>query len=336
MKLSVVVPVYNVEKYLKECIDSILAQTLKPLEIILVDDGSKDKSGQICDEYEKEYSCIKVIHKKNAGLGMARNTGIENSTGDYIIFIDSDDYIDSDYFEQMARIFEKEKCDTCKTSFRRVDIDGKFVMDLKTELDNFKGNEIKEKLIPRLIGSAPDKKDSLPMSSCCTIYSLKIIKENNLRFVSERVWISEDTLFNIEYYLKANFVIVSEYIGYNYRINQNSLTTKYMPQRFSKCIDMYNKEKEILETKNIYNLCRYRLDRQFFNYIQMCFGQLSRDVSGLDKKDIKYEMKKICNNELVKNIVNNYPVKYLGIKQKMFVFFVRKCMCNILYLYYCR
>lgn len=102
-ELTVVVPVYNVEKYLGKCIDSILDQTLAVDEIILVDDGSKDKSGEIADEYAARYENIKVIHQKNGGLSAARNTGIDAATKEYIAFVDSDDYIDSAMYERLCK-----------------------------------------------------------------------------------------------------------------------------------------------------------------------------------------------------------------------------------------
>ena len=92
--ISIIIPVYNVEKYLKECVDSVRKQTYKNLEIILIDDGSKDNSGKLCDELAKEDNRIKVIHKENGGLSDARNVGIENATGEYIQFIDSDDFVE--------------------------------------------------------------------------------------------------------------------------------------------------------------------------------------------------------------------------------------------------
>ena len=101
VKVSVIVPVYNVEKYLDRCLDSIINQTLNEIEIILVDDGSTDSSGEKCDEYKKKDLRIKVIHKKNKGLGYARNSGLEVATGKYIAFVDSDDYIDRRMFESL-------------------------------------------------------------------------------------------------------------------------------------------------------------------------------------------------------------------------------------------
>ena len=103
-ELTVVIPVYNVEKYLSKCIESILNQTLPVDEIILVDDGSKDRSGEIADEYAAKYNNIKVIHQENGGLSAARNTGIDAATKEYIAFVDSDDYIDSIMYERLISL----------------------------------------------------------------------------------------------------------------------------------------------------------------------------------------------------------------------------------------
>ena len=110
-KISVIVPVYNVERYLKRCIESIINQTYKDLEIILVDDGSTDSSGNICDEYKKIDKRISVIHKKNGGLSDARNEGLKVVTGTYIAFVDSDDFLDLDMYEYMQKNIEKENAD---------------------------------------------------------------------------------------------------------------------------------------------------------------------------------------------------------------------------------
>ena len=101
-KISVIVPIYNTEKYLKRCFDSILSSTYENLEVILVDDGSPDNSGKICDEYAARDSRIRVIHKKNGGLSSARNAGLDIATGDYVTFVDSDDYIASDIYEKLV------------------------------------------------------------------------------------------------------------------------------------------------------------------------------------------------------------------------------------------
>ena len=109
--VSVILPIYNVELYLKECIESVIGQSYKDLEIILVDDGSTDQSPYICDEYAKIDRRIKVIHKKNGGLGYARNSGMKVATGEYVAFVDSDDYVDLDMFESMYNSAKKYDAD---------------------------------------------------------------------------------------------------------------------------------------------------------------------------------------------------------------------------------
>ena len=106
-KISVLIPVYNTEKYLRECVDSTISQTYSQLEIILVDDGSADNSGKICDEYAQNDKRVKVIHKPNGGLSSARNVGIDKATGEYIAFVDSDDYLKKDYVEKLLETIKK-------------------------------------------------------------------------------------------------------------------------------------------------------------------------------------------------------------------------------------
>ena len=120
--LTVVIPVYNVEKYLKRCIESILIQGWKNYDILLVDDGSTDHSPQICDDYVKAYDFISVIHKENGGLSEARNTGISNAKGEYVYFPDSDDWIESSTFSDLAEVIESDKYDII--SFNREFVKG--------------------------------------------------------------------------------------------------------------------------------------------------------------------------------------------------------------------
>ena len=120
-KISVIVPVYKVEPYLSRCLDSIINQTYRNLEIILVDDGSPDRCGEICDEYARQDSRIRVIHKANGGLSDARNHGIDVAIGDYIAFVDSDDYIATDMYEKMLARLELDNSDMVVCNYYRFD-----------------------------------------------------------------------------------------------------------------------------------------------------------------------------------------------------------------------
>ena len=124
--ISVIIPIYNVEKYLARCVDSIVNQTYKNLEIILVDDGSPDRCPQMCDDYAEKDSRIKVVHKKNGGLSDARNAGIAVATGEYISFIDSDDYVSDDFFECLLDVINKENSDIAECSVVKFYEDNRF------------------------------------------------------------------------------------------------------------------------------------------------------------------------------------------------------------------
>ena len=145
-KVSIVVPIYNVEKYLKQCIESIINQTLQDIEIILVDDGSPDNCPQICDEYAKKDSRIKVVHKKNGGLSSARNAGIEVATGDFIGFVDSDDYIELDMYEKMYNIAKENHVDFVVSDYYKVSDKGKII----TTIDMNEGIYDKNRIIKEI------------------------------------------------------------------------------------------------------------------------------------------------------------------------------------------
>lgn len=146
MRFSVIVPVYNVEKYIRKCIDSILAQTYRDYELILVDDGSKDNSGKICDSYINMNNSIniKCIHKKNGGLSDARNTGIANATGDFLVFVDSDDWIDRNALYNINAVINNRNIDVVVTRFVEV-FDNKFIYK-DSEIDSLK-NVTNEEII---------------------------------------------------------------------------------------------------------------------------------------------------------------------------------------------
>ena len=124
--ISVIVPIYNVEKYLERCVESIINQTYKNLEIILVDDGSPDNCPQMCDDYAKKDSRIKVVHKKNGGLSDARNAGMKVATGEYVSFIDSDDYISLDFYETLLETIVDNDSDIVECSVVKFYENGKF------------------------------------------------------------------------------------------------------------------------------------------------------------------------------------------------------------------
>lgn len=247
--ITIVLPVYNVENYLDRCISSVASQTYHNLEIILVDDGATDKSPQICDEWTKRDSRIRVIHKQNEGLGMARNTGIINATGSYICFFDSDDYIDACTIEKCLSIAIEDKSEVVTFGFHNVNSQGQVRKTTIPSLEkhNYRNEEIQNFFLPNLIAPNPETgyKSNLWMSACSNLYSMDLIRSSGWRFVSERKYISEDIFSLLELYKNVKSVSIISEPFYFYCDNSSSLTHVYRSDRFEKnivcmneCIDL--------------------------------------------------------------------------------------------------
>lgn len=317
--VSVIVPVYNVEQYLRECLDSIAAQTYSNLEVILVNDGSKDNSGQICEEYAQKYSHFTVVHKKNAGLGMARNTGLEHVHGAYVTFVDSDDYIDPTLIELLLQELKKQNVDVCKGGFRRITNEKVVFQTVSYEDELFPGEEARKHLLPRMVGSSPEKKDSVEMCVCGALYNVTPIRESGLRFVSERELISEDIVFNMDYMQHAKGACTISYVGYNYRLNLHSLSKHFRKDRFSACMHFYRQMREKL-TGYGYNISTiHRLQRITFVYVRGCIAQEKYSRSKASAQESFQRIKGICRDETLREILREYPVKKLAFPQKCFV-----------------
>lgn len=330
--ISVIVPVYNVEKYLDKCLQSLLDQTYKDLEVIMVDDGSKDNSGKICDKYAKQYENFKAIHKKNAGLGMARNTGMEYMTGEYVTFLDSDDYLDPDCIEKLYKSLLKNNVDMCKGGFQRVTDSGKVKLVRRYENQLFMHNEAKNELLPRMIGGMPSLHDSIEMCVCGALYNTNTIKKHNIKFPSERELISEDLVFNIDYMQYADGACTNENVGYNYRITTGSLTSSYRKDRFEACKHFYvTIQKKLIELG--YNeITMMRLKKIFFIYLKMCIAQERKDISGRSKRESYESIKRICQDPIVREAIITYPINKLGFSQRAFLKLILKNNFKTLYL----
>lgn len=200
MKISIIIPVYNSEKFIDRCLTSILNQTYKDYEIILINDGSTDSSLQILRKYEKNYDFVKVYSQKNHGISYTRNKGIDKAKGEYIIFIDNDDWIDKDYLEKYINYIEENNFDiVCGGYKRTTNTDVLFEKNI-TSLD-----DVYKYLAP-----------------WAKIYKKSIIKDNNIKFLDFSI--GEDVYFNILYYDKIkNFGIIN-YNGYNWYNNEDSFS----------------------------------------------------------------------------------------------------------------
>ena len=216
MLLSVIVPVYNVEEYLPTCIESILNQTFKDFEVILVDDGSTDESGQICDEYAKKDERVKVIHKENGGLSDARNVGLLSSKGKYIAFVDGDDFIIETAFEKLMRKITIYDAEIVVGNEVRYISDSKKIKPKKRHLSTelvYTGIEFMKLCM---------EQGAMYLGVPYNIYKRSLIIDNNLFF--KKGILHEDLLWTPLVFLKANKVVYEDIDFYMHRIRQGSIT----------------------------------------------------------------------------------------------------------------
>ena len=329
--ISIIVPIYNVSKYLDRCMDTILNQTYKNLEIIMVDDESPDDCGKKCDEYAKKDDRIVVIHKKNAGLGMARNSGLEIAKGQYVGFIDSDDYVSKDMFEKLYETLKENNADTCFGRYYDVDSNGN-AREAKEyyKRDLYQGNQVKE-LILGMIGSLPEDPGDVEigMSVWKGLYSMELINKYNLKFPSEREFISEDIVFHMEYLQKAQVVADCNNFGYYYCDNGASLTKSYKVDRFEKEKILYRKE--INELRKIFLTAEFeqRLYKSFLGRVRRCISQ-EANVNPNDKT-VKFNIKQICKDELIQSIIKRFDDRNMQITKRMVNCFIKYKMIVALY-----
>lgn len=331
MKVSIIVPCYKVERYLDRCVESIVNQTLNDIEIILVDDCSPDKTAQKCDEWAKKDSRINVIHKtENEGLGYARNTGLEYAKGEYVAFIDSDDWIESDMMEKLYDECKKNNLDIIFSEFNVDEYPGFRVLAHPECL--YVGKDEIEKLRLDIVGAEPSFKSGVKFqcSACKGLYKRTIIDERNLRFLSERDYISEDKLFNIDILLCSNRVKIVPWQLYHYCLNNASLTHSYRPDRWEKQLKMI----EVLNTPNDYNNkneLNLRLARLAISYTMSAIANEKRRLD-ITKCQCLKEIKKIIDNKLLLGYLKDYPISQLPLKWKIYTFALKKR--NVLLLYY--
>lgn len=219
-KISVIIPVYNVAKYLHCCIDSVLAQTFTDFELLLIDDGSKDNSGEICDEYARKDNRVRVFHKENEGVSVARNIGIGHSSGTYLMFLDSDDWLESSCLDYCLKSMKDDNLDFLQFGYARVTDDGNVLYKSSVSTQILNRSEFV-------------KSDNFNVCVWGALFRMSIIHKHCLAF-KKGLKLGEDQLFLFDYLLHCNSCRRTKTILYNYRWNASSACVL---SRSSDCMD---------------------------------------------------------------------------------------------------
>ncbi len=318
-RISVIIPVYKVEKYLHTCVDSVLRQTFQDFEIILVDDGSPDNCPALCDEYAGGDSRIRVIHKENAGLGMARNSGLDISSGEYVCFIDSDDYIAPNTLEYCYGLAAKENADQVRFLFRRFSDSDDIHSDIVTVDNDYSVGHGPEKIQPVLNIISPlfDRQTFFApstASACTALYRRELIEKSNLRFLSERKIMSEDYLFNVDVGAVCDKIIYTSNEFYYYRYNNSSTSRTIRHDRVSRAVEFSKFYAEKLR--------QYGYEDSDIIAMGYTIGEMRSYNMLLFYSDLPHKLKKeaflkVLDNEYISRIKREYPINKLPAIQRV-------------------
>lgn len=312
-KISIIVPVYNVENYIDDCIKSIINQEFKNFELIIINDGSSDNSGDICDRYALIDNRIRVIHKKNEGASKARNLGIKISKGDYIAFVDSDDTINEKMYDIMYNLAISSKCEVVVCGYKEINyklgIENKFINPLYGR-KKLQGEDIKKRLQELL---CENKILGYP-SLCNKLYKKDYITKNKLE-INENIKIAEDLCFNVIIMLGINEVVAINEPLYEYRrVNENSImnSSNNLYLKFEAREVMLNIFKELEISKSVYKKCLgYESSTTVTSYIGL-IKEVFLSNKKLNEKILMFN--RLLNEKYFLNAINNVDYKYLTFK----------------------
>lgn len=318
--VTVVVPIYNVERYLDACVESVVGQTYRNLEVILVDDGATDSCPAKCDAWVARDPRVRVIHKQNQGLGMARNSGLEAASGKYVCFFDSDDFIDADTVESAVGAAVRDGADIVLFGMRSVSTDGSAVlaeMVPRCSKESFAGDEVQATFLPFLMG--PDLRTGedwgLMASACGCLIDNRILSACGFRFASERDIISEDVYSILGLYRHVRRVSIVGRAFYNYRVNNASLTHTYNPQRLAHIAHFYRASRELAHE------CGYgievveRLAVPYSNFVIAALKQLA--VADVPKREKRDQVRELSGSEDFGLAYLTLKGAKLGLKKKL-------------------
>lgn len=329
ISISIIIPVYNVSAYLRQCLESVINQTYPHLEIIVVNDGSTDDSFLICKEYELQDSRIKLINQQNKGLSGARNTGIDAATGDYILFIDSDDWIGLDTCQLLIDNLEETNADVVLFSYVKEfsnQSEEKFILDG----DLIFYEEESQKIHRRIIGLYeeelvhPENADTM-VTAWGKLYKTEIIKNNKIYFTDCKLIGTEDMLFNTYCFKYVQSISNLHRCLYHYRKNnQSSLTSVYKPNLFHQWHTLYAMIGAFLEKEQLeFQFQRALKNRISLGIIGLGLNELYANAS-LYTKYVR--LKRILTDKRYTEAVKELPLYYFPIHWKLFFFFAKNSM----------
>ena len=316
--VTVVIPVYKTEAFLDRCISSVAGQSYEGLEILLIDDGSPDNCPRLCDAWAEKDSRIRVIHKENQGLGMARNTGMAQARGKYLCFVDSDDALEQTAIEAAAALAQRTQAEIVLYGMTCLDAAGAVTARRIPAIQKavFSGREVQEALLPRLLSG----ENGLTMSACCCLISAELVQTKRWQFPSEREIISEDVYALLGLFCHVQRAAVLTDAPYRYYENAQSLTHTYRADRFEKIKAFYRACLSLCESCGYSREVRNRCAVPFLSYaIAAMKLETARHGVGVLPR-----LKEIMADELLHQALREADHENTGWKRTLFLRCIRR------------
>mgnify|MGYP000483249496 CR=1 FL=1 len=334
-KVSIIVPIYNVEKYLKKGINSLLNQTLKDIQIILINDGSKDNSLRICREFEKKDNRICVIDKDNGGVSSARNAGLLAATGEYVGFMDPDDFVEPQMYENMYYNATKNRSDMCICNYFIENINRQISVSINIDADVLDKDAIINQILKDMIGPKDvNSGSSMIMASVWRFLIRKELIDNNMIYFPEGIPFMEDTIFNVKLLLRTNKLSIVKENYYHYVYNENSAMRNYKKNYVDVQRKVFLELENIIKKENIYDQLRERLDMLYVNMsINAIVNESHRNSDKTLSERIK-SIKKICQDDRLQSIIKSIKLNEYTVRKRMVLLSMKNKNSIYLYLYY--
>jgi glycosyltransferase involved in cell wall biosynthesis len=331
--LSIIVPIYKVEMYLRECIDSILSQKFIDFELILVNDGSPDKCPHICDSYAEKDKRVKVIHKENGGLVSARKAGLSIASGNYVGFVDSDDWIKPEMYSVMCATAEKYAADIVICDILKSYPDKEVRQEQIIRPGLYDKEDMMKNIYPIMLYTGEFYRFGLHPSVSNKIFRRELLK-NNLYNVNDSIKLGEDVACTIPCLLDAKRVYVLEdHFVYHYRQLDLSMTNSYDTDFLEKILVLNDHLKHLIEEKN--TLVPSLIEQVYYYLNYLIIATVNNELNIYNKKStgdkIRY-IKKMLQNHNINEALNSISMRRLPLKSKVYLWLLQKKQIYVLYL----
>lgn len=332
-KVSVIVPVYKVEPYIERCVDSIRSQTLSDIEILLVDDGTPDRSGELCDAWAKEDLRIRVIHKENGGLTSAWKAGVDEASSEYVGFVDGDDWVDADMFERLYASASGHDSDMaiCGLVYDYEDASREKTTETsRLDREFYDRRAIREELYPKMINNGSFFGRTIQAARVTKLYRTDLVRKN-MKYCDNRVSIGEDLQLTFSFLCDAQSIsFLPDYYPYHYWINEASMTGKHDPDYMKKIILTKKHVQWIVRVKDVFDFST-QIENDFLILTIMAIRSEIVKNKKAPAREVIRGIRDICQNPEFQKTLKKYDMPVMPLSVRIYLVLIRLHLYPVCY-----